>query len=235
MPFCLRQEIIRVRRRVRSLDPQLPQLVDQYTDFTLVRVSIRCMGSKRRSYSSQNTLFKLLQPMYTDISFVFQTMSRGSVDEHSLRQHRGRLLQLAESAGSLGSKRRSYSSQHTLFKSLQQMSPSPRIATKLLSLEEVVRKDPGYTPNIEHLVFPSRKNSMPSNIPVLAGKSGKTSARAKLAEVFALSRHQSARGKHSSSSQQSTDKSTTLGSRGSQRKSNKVRENFEHLNCDIDV
>lgn len=68
---------------------------------------------------------------------VLQRMSRGSLDEHSVRQHRGRLLQLAESTGSVSSKRRSYSSQHALFKSLQQMTPSPRLATKLLSLEEV--------------------------------------------------------------------------------------------------
>lgn len=118
-------------------------------------------------------------------------MSRGSVDEN-----RGRLMQLAEAAGS---KRRSYSSQHTLFKSLQQMTPSPCIATKLLSLDEVVRNDPSYTPNIEHLVFPPRKAT-----------SGKTGARAKLAEVFSLSRHQSTRNKEREKS------------RGSQRKSNKV-------------
>lgn len=134
-------------------------------------------------------------------------MSRGGVEEQ-LRQHRGRLLQLAESTGSVSSKRRTYSNQHTLFKSLQQMSPSPRLATKLLSLEEVVRKDPGYTSNIEHLVFPSRKNSVQSGIPVKQSKGG---ARAKLAEVFALTRHQSARTKQSS-----------VESRGSQRKNNKV-------------
>lgn len=69
---------------------------------------------------------------------VLQRMSRSSLDEHSVRQHRGRLLQLAESTGSVSSKRRSYSNQHALFKSLQQMTPSPRLATKLLSLEEVM-------------------------------------------------------------------------------------------------
>lgn len=138
-------------------------------------------------------------------------MSRGSVDEHGLHQHRGRLLQLAEAAGN---KRRSYSNQHTLFKSLQQMTPSPCIATKLLSLEEVVRNDPSYTPNIEHLVFPSRKATASTK-----ASSGKTGARAKLAEVFSLSRHQSARSKQSS--QQSTEREKQ-SSRGSQRKNNKV-------------
>lgn len=79
----------------------------------------------------------LLSMSITCCHVVLQRMSRGSLDEHSVRQHRGRLLQLAESTGSVSSKRRSYSSQHALFKSLQQMTPSPRLATKLLSLEEV--------------------------------------------------------------------------------------------------
>lgn len=136
-------------------------------------------------------------------------MSRGSVDEH---QHRGRLMQLAEAAA--GSKRRSFSSQHALFKSLQQMTPSPCIATKLLSLDEVVRNDPSYTPNIEHLVFPPR-NTTGS----IKATSGKTGARAKLAEVFSLSRHQSSRTKQPA--QQVTDRAKQAP-RGSQRKNNKV-------------
>lgn len=162
-------------------------------------------------------------------------MSRScAADDHNIRQHRSRLLQLAETttsgkSGSVSTKRRSYSNQHALFKSLQQMTPSPRLATKLLSLEEVVRNDPSYTPNIEHLVFPTRRNSNPnSNIPVLAtGKSSKSSTRSRLAEVFQLSKQQGSRNKQSgNANQQSADKSRTQAesSRNSQRKSNKVSD-----------
>lgn len=81
----------------------------------------------------------------------------------------------------------------------------------------MVRKDPSYTPNIEHLVFPSRKGSSPGGAPKV-----KMGARAKLAEVFALNRPQ---GTRKPSPQPSLEKSASLSSRGGQRKS-KVLEIF---------
>lgn len=68
-------------------------------------------------------------------------------------------------------------------------------STGRVTLQDIVRSDPGYTPNIEHLVFPERKSSNPnlsgntdgspppgttkskSNVP--------TSSRSRLVEVFA--------------------------------------------------
>lgn len=52
-------------------------------------------------------------------------------------------------------------------------------------MQDFVRNDPGYTPNIEHLVFPDRKKTSP--VKSISTDSGKT--RSRLAEMFALSRH----------------------------------------------
>ncbi|XP_031334986.1 flocculation protein FLO11-like [Photinus pyralis] len=54
------------------------------------------------------------------------------------------------------------------------------------SMQDFVRRDPGYTPDIEHLVFPSRKihsQQEPTNNPA------PSKTRSRLAEMFALSRH----------------------------------------------
>lgn len=90
-------------------------------------------------------------------------MSRScTAEDVGLRQHRGRLLQLAEansvgssnsnsanSGGTSASKRRAYSAQHSLFKSLQQMtaaaaaqhnaSAASTLPAKLLSFEQVIK------------------------------------------------------------------------------------------------
>lgn len=61
-----------------------------------------------------------------------------------------------------------------------------------VTLQDIVRNDPGYTPNIEHLVFPERKSSNPNLTGVIDGsppsksKSNATSSgRSRIAEVFA--------------------------------------------------
>lgn len=61
-----------------------------------------------------------------------------------------------------------------------------------VTLQDIVRSDPGYTPNIEHLVFPERKSSNPSltggadGSPPNKFKSNATSSgRSRIAEVFA--------------------------------------------------
>ncbi|XP_064214036.1 uncharacterized protein RhoGEF3 isoform X2 [Tribolium castaneum] len=54
-----------------------------------------------------------------------------------------------------------------------------------LSVQDFVRMDPGYTPDIEHLVFPARKRNPQQVAPI--STTGKT--RSRLAEMFALSRH----------------------------------------------
>lgn len=59
-----------------------------------------------------------------------------------------------------------------------------------VTLQDIVRSDPGYTPNIEHLVFPERKSSNPNLASVVDGspptksKSNAT-GRSRIAEVFA--------------------------------------------------
>lgn len=85
-----------------------------------------------------------------------------------------------------------------------------------LSIQDFVRRDPGYTPNIEHLVFPHRnsdanKESIENNESTTAGNNKTTTTttttsansgsggsgggvtvttkRTRLAEMFALSRH----------------------------------------------
>lgn len=55
-----------------------------------------------------------------------------------------------------------------------------------MSMQDFVRMDPGYTPDIEHLVFPSRKRN-PQQVAPINPAPAKT--RSRLAEMFALSRH----------------------------------------------
>ena len=117
----------------------------------------------------------------------------------NIRQHRSRLLQLAEStsSGSKSSgKRRGYSN-------AQLLRSNGGSTSKLL--QEMVRNDPSYTPNIEHLVFQDRRNSgggtkSPMISPITATAPPKSSSntknasntkptRSRLAEVFALSRY----------------------------------------------
>lgn len=61
-----------------------------------------------------------------------------------------------------------------------------------VTLQDIVRSDPGYTSNIEHLVFPERKNSNPNLVPAGLSPPSKTksgghsaSGMSRLAEVFA--------------------------------------------------
>ncbi|KAL3277280.1 hypothetical protein HHI36_012630 [Cryptolaemus montrouzieri] len=61
-----------------------------------------------------------------------------------------------------------------------------RTGSGKLTMQDFVRMDPGYTPNIEHLVFPSRKRN-PQQIAPINPSTQKT--RSRLAEMFALSRH----------------------------------------------
>ncbi|KAJ8919121.1 hypothetical protein NQ315_012106 [Exocentrus adspersus] len=56
-----------------------------------------------------------------------------------------------------------------------------------LSVQDFVRMDPGYTPDIEHLVFPIRKRNPQQVAPINPVTPAKT--RSRLAEMFALSRH----------------------------------------------
>lgn len=65
-----------------------------------------------------------------------------------------------------------------------------------MTLQDIVRSDPGYTPNIEHLVFPERKSSNPNltktadeSPPNKTKSNASSSGRSRLAEVF--SRHYS--------------------------------------------
>ncbi|KAL1464600.1 hypothetical protein WDU94_004230 [Cyamophila willieti] len=88
-------------------------------------------------------------------------MSRGCTDDFciSLQKHRNRLLQLAESKSSKA-QRHSLKNLYTapLIKGAQQSSKNFS-NRKLRSLEEVVRSDPGYTPDIEHLVFQAQSRA----------------------------------------------------------------------------
>lgn len=106
-----------------------------------------------------------------------------SRDDVKVRQQRSRLLQLAESTSSNSSGKRRGLSNAQLLRS--------NGGRKLL--QELVRNDPSYTPNIEHLVFPDRRNSaVTSPISATAPPKASTNSkptRSKLAEVFALSRY----------------------------------------------
>lgn len=92
-------------------------------------------------------------------------------------QIRDRLLMLAER-----------SNPHKPFnvkRKSQSVKQIPKAGPKL-SVQDFVRMDPGYTPDIEHLVFPSRKRN-PQQVAPISQPTGKT--RSRLAEMFALSRH----------------------------------------------
>ncbi|KAI5713275.1 hypothetical protein M8J75_015069 [Diaphorina citri] len=88
-------------------------------------------------------------------------MSRGCTDDFciSLQKHRNRLLQLAESKSSKA-QRHSLKNLYTAPLKKAGNSKQTFSSRKLRSLEEVVRSDPGYTPDIEHLVFQSRPKSV---------------------------------------------------------------------------
>ncbi|XP_060525179.1 uncharacterized protein LOC132701359 [Cylas formicarius] len=64
-----------------------------------------------------------------------------------------------------------------------------------LSVQDFVRMDPGYTPDIEHLVFPKRRSPQqvapagPAAASAQQTASGVARARSRLAEMFALSKH----------------------------------------------
>ncbi|XP_014470070.1 PREDICTED: uncharacterized protein LOC106742017 isoform X2 [Dinoponera quadriceps] len=108
-----------------------------------------------------------------------------------LQQHRSRLLQLAEATnikpGHGSGKRRGQRQSH----GFRPSNGGPGAGSRR-TLQDIVRSDPGYTPNIEHLVFPERKSSNPNLAGVVDGsppnkpKSNATSSgRSRLAEVFA--------------------------------------------------
>lgn len=61
-----------------------------------------------------------------------------------------------------------------------------KVGSSKMSMQDFVRMDPGYTPDIEHLVFPSRKRN-PQQVAPINPTPAKT--RSRLAEMFALSRH----------------------------------------------
>lgn len=91
-------------------------------------------------------------------------------------QFRDKLLMLAES-----------SSPHKPFnvkRKSASVKQSPKAGPKL-SMQDFVRMDPSYTPDIEHLVFPPRtRNTKQVQINQPSSKT-----RCRLAEMFALSRH----------------------------------------------
>ncbi|XP_049821611.1 uncharacterized protein LOC109604696 isoform X2 [Aethina tumida] len=98
-----------------------------------------------------------------------------SRDEVHLRD---RLLMLAECSNPhrpFNIKRKSLLAKH-----------SSKTAPKL-SVQDFVRMDPGYTPDIEHLVFPTRKRNPQQVAPINPPTPAKT--RSRLVEMFALSRH----------------------------------------------
>ncbi|XP_034941073.1 serine-rich adhesin for platelets [Chelonus insularis] len=86
-----------------------------------------------------------------------------------LRQHCSRLLQLAETTnikpGHGSGKRRGQKSSHGFSSG----------GNARITLQDIVRNDPGYTANIEHLVFPDRKGSNPN----LTNQSGTSASKAK--------------------------------------------------------
>ncbi|KAL1491966.1 hypothetical protein ABEB36_012477 [Hypothenemus hampei] len=71
-------------------------------------------------------------------------------------------------------------------------SASAKFPTRKLSMQDFVRMDPGYTPDIEHLVFPRRRSPQQVAPAVSATdhqQTGSGKTRSRLAEMFALSRH----------------------------------------------
>ncbi|XP_046420190.1 uncharacterized protein LOC124179639 isoform X1 [Neodiprion fabricii] len=107
-------------------------------------------------------------------------------EDPALRQHRSRLMQLVEVTnirpGRGNGKRRGQ-------RGVQGSSPSNGGGGGRVTLQDIVRSDPGYTSNIEHLVFPERKNSNPNLVPggspPSKPKGGQSSSgMSRLAEVF---------------------------------------------------
>ncbi|CAH1176314.1 unnamed protein product [Phaedon cochleariae] len=88
-------------------------------------------------------------------------------------------------------------SQHKPFMNVKRKPVLAKQASKgsgpKLSMQDFVRMDPGYTPDIEHLVFPATRKRNPQQVAPVATAATKPSAaartRSRLAEMFALSRH----------------------------------------------
>lgn len=146
-----------------------------------------------------------------------------SRDDVNIRQHRSRLLQLAESTSSNScGKRRTFSSAQLL---------RSNGGSKLL--QELVRSDPSYTPNIEHLVFPDRRNSaVTSPITVTAPPKPSANAkttRSKLAEVFALSRY--SHHSHQGGSVDSKTSKSSASTKTSKQSSLSSRKSLGNVSC----
>lgn len=120
-----------------------------------------------------------------------------SRDEIHIRQHRNRLMGFSEPQSTTSIHKPPHNVKR---KSAQSNAKSPvrsntpattfTSSTKTkLSLQDFVRNDPGYTPNIEHLVFPHRKFETARGGSTGRSQSGPISTRSRLAEMFALSRH----------------------------------------------
>ncbi|XP_066585015.1 uncharacterized protein RhoGEF3 isoform X2 [Prorops nasuta] len=109
-------------------------------------------------------------------------------DDPLLRQHHARVLHLAETTnikpGRGSSKRRGQRSSHGV-------PPSNGGPSARAILQDIVRSDPAYTANIEHLVFQERKGSNPNLVntsdgsPKSKSKANAVQRRSKLAEMFA--------------------------------------------------
>ncbi|XP_066138350.1 uncharacterized protein RhoGEF3 isoform X1 [Euwallacea fornicatus] len=104
-----------------------------------------------------------------------------------LEHIRDRLMQLADSS----------SSQRLPFNVKRKTTALSRQTSKTsstkISMQDFVRMDPGYTPDIEHLVFPNARRRSPQQVapavPLVEPPSSGGKTRSRLAEMFALSRH----------------------------------------------
>ncbi|ERL91188.1 hypothetical protein D910_08527 [Dendroctonus ponderosae] len=100
-----------------------------------------------------------------------------------LQHIRDRLLQLSDSPSS---QRMPFNVKRKVALSRQ---PSKAPPSKL-SMQDFVRMDPGYTPDIEHLVFPNSRRRSPQQVaPAVSEQTTTGKTRSRLAEMFALSRH----------------------------------------------
>lgn len=68
----------------------------------------------------------------------------------------------------------------------KQSSTKTSAFSRKLSMQDFVRMDPGYTPDIEHLVFRKRN---PQQVAPINPPAPPTKTRSRLAEMFALSKH----------------------------------------------
>ncbi|XP_065170160.1 uncharacterized protein [Atheta coriaria] len=130
-------------------------------------------------------------PRITRVQFDASPVCMMSRDESHIRD---KLIMLAESTKPFNVKRKSIT---------KQMSKG---SSGKLSMQDFVRMDPSYTPDIEHLVFPSRKRNPQQVAPAII-QSSASKTRSRLAEMFALSRHLQQR-----SADRETSKSTRKAS-----------------------